>query len=133
MIHLDLRGSEANEYNHDQGGENYQKSFYVFEELAQAPSSASATSLIAQAVSELHMGRIEEAETALDQAHALEPENSTALANKLVLDILAGRDASEAQTKLTSVDKEHEVLADLTAKREAFQAATAKYNPKFEL
>jgi coatomer protein complex subunit epsilon len=35
-----------------QGGENYQKAFYVFEELAQAPSSTSATSLIAQAVSD---------------------------------------------------------------------------------
>ena len=78
------------------------------------------------------MGRIEEAETALDQALALESGNSTAIANKLVLDILAGRDSSEAQSKLESVDKEHEILADLAAKREAFQAATAKYNPKFE-
>lgn len=115
-----------------QGGENYQKSFYVFEELAQAPSSTSATSLIAQAVSELHMGRIEEAETALDQALALEPENSIAIANKFVLDTIAGKDASEARAKLQSVDKESEILADLVAKREAFQAAMAKYNPKFE-
>ena len=47
------------------GGEEYQKAFYVFEELAQAPSSQSATSLVAQAVSELHMGRMEEADAAL--------------------------------------------------------------------
>jgi len=115
-----------------QGGENYQKSFYVFEELAQAPSSASATSLIAQAVSELHMGRIEEAETALGQALTLEPENSTAIANKFVLDTISGKDASEARAKLQSVNKESEILADLDSKREAFQAAMAKYSPKFE-
>lgn len=115
-----------------QGGENYQKAFYVFEELAQAPSSASATSLIAQAVSELHMGRIEEAETALNQALTMEPENSAAIANKLVLDTIAGKDTAELQKKLTTVDKEHEMLAELAAKREAFQAAMAKYNPKFE-
>lgn len=115
-----------------QGGENYQKAFYVFEELAQAPSSASATSLIAQAVSELHMGRIEEAETAMNQALTMEPENSAAIANKVVLDTIAGKDTAELQTKLTTVDKEHEMLAELAAKREAFQAAMAKYNPKFE-
>lgn len=115
-----------------QGGENYQKAFYVFEELAQGPSSASATSLIAQAVSELHMGRVEEAETALNQALTLAPENSAAIANKLVLDTIAGKDTAELQKKLAAVDKEHEMLTELAAKREAFRAATAKYNPKFE-
>ena len=78
------------------------------------------------------MGRIEEAETALDQALTLEPENSVAIANKFVLDTIAGKDASEARAKLQSVDKDSEILADLVAKREAFQAAMAKYNPKFE-
>ena len=115
-----------------QGGEQYQKAFYVFEELAQAPSSASATSLVAQAVSELHLGRIEEAETALDAALEMEPGNATALANRLVLDAVAGRSIDGARTRLESVDKEHEILTDMMAKREAFQAATAKYNPKFE-
>lgn len=115
-----------------QGGESYQKAFYVFEELAQGPSSTSAISLIAQAVSELHMGRLEEAETALNQALEKEPQNATALANKFVLDTVAGKDAGESRGKLESVDKGHEVLADLASKREAFQAAMGKYNPKFE-
>ncbi|KAK5745717.1 hypothetical protein LTR17_001218 [Elasticomyces elasticus] len=115
-----------------QGGEQYQKAFYVFEELAQSPSSASAMSLVAQAVSELHLGRVEEAETALNAALELEPENVTALSNKLVLDAISGRNTDEARTRLESVDKDHEVLADMAAKREAFQAAMAKYNPKFE-
>jgi len=115
-----------------QGGEAYQKSFYVFEELAQAPSSTAATSLVAQAVAELHMGRLEEAETALDQALEKEPENSAALANKFVLDTVAGKDASESRSKLQSVEKGHEVLADLAAKREVFRTAMGKYSPKFE-
>jgi len=115
-----------------QGGEEYQKAFYVFEELAQAPSSQSATSLIAQAVSELHMGRTEEAETALDQALELEPENETALANKFVLDTVAGRDATEARRKLEGVSEEHELLVDLQGKREAFRGAMGKYSPKME-
>lgn len=115
-----------------QGGENYQKSFYVFEEIAQAPSSASATSLIAQAVSELHMGRLEEAENALDQALTLEPENATALANRLVLNTIAGKDASADRSKLERVDSHHDMLEDFTAKREAFRAAMGKYTPKFE-
>ena len=78
------------------------------------------------------MGRVEEAETALNQALALEPENSTALANKLVLDTITGKDSSESRQKLSAVDAQHEMLEDLAAKREAFQTATAKYTPKFE-
>lgn len=115
-----------------QGGENYQKAFYVFEELAQAPSSTSATSLIAQAVSELHMGRLEEAETALNQALEREPENATALANKVVLDTIAGRDASEARKKLESVDKENELVKGLEKGRDGFRGAMGKYSPKME-
>ncbi|KAK4636019.1 Coatomer subunit epsilon-1 [Fulvia fulva] len=115
-----------------QGGENYQKAFYVFEELAQGPSSASATSLIAQAVSELHMGRVEEAETALGQASALEPEHVEGIANDLVLKTIVGKETGDLVAKLQTVEKEHELLRELAVKREQFQAAMGKYNPKFE-
>jgi coatomer protein complex subunit epsilon len=116
-----------------QGGDNYQKAYYVFEELAGAPSSSSATSLVSQAVSELHLGRTEEAATALDQALALEPENTAALANKIVLETIVGKSesAQELLKQLEKAEKEHELLVDLAAKKEAFQAAMAKYSPKF--
>ena len=78
------------------------------------------------------MGRVEEAESALTQALTLEPDNSAALANKLVLDTIQGGDASEARSKLQSIDSRHEMLDDETAKREAFRAALEKYSPKFE-
>ena len=115
-----------------QGGEEYQKAFYVFEELAQAPSSASARSLVAQAVSEMHMGRTEEAETALNAALEMEPENSVALSNKFVLDSVLGMDVSESRKKLESVDKEADVLRELDAKREAFKEAMKRFSPRFE-
>ena len=115
-----------------QGGEQYQKAFYVFEELAQAPSSQSATSLIAQSVAELHLGRTEEGETALGSALGLDQGNTTGLADKVVLDAVTGRDIRESRGKLEAVDKGHELLLDLAAKREAFREAAGKYNPKFE-
>ena len=45
-----------------QGGEKYQAAYYVFEELAQASATQSVQSLVSQAVAELHLGRLEEAE-----------------------------------------------------------------------
>lgn len=78
-----------------QGGEKYQQAFYVFEELAQAPSTSSAWSLVSQAVCELHLGRTEEAQAALEQALQKEPESAEAIANSLVLALISGQDASE--------------------------------------
>lgn len=74
-----------------QGGDKYQQAFYVFEELAQAPSTSSVWSLVSQAVCELHLGRLEEAQAALDQ---IKDPNAEAIANKLVLATVAGNDAS---------------------------------------
>lgn len=78
-----------------QGGEKYQQAFYVFEELAQAPSTSSAQSLISQAVAEIHLGRLEEAEAALQQVLAKDPKNADAIANSIVLDVIAGKDVAE--------------------------------------
>ncbi|KAK4556977.1 hypothetical protein LTR86_005958 [Recurvomyces mirabilis] len=113
------------------GGEEYQKAFYVFEELAQNPSSGSAGSLVAQAVSELHLGRTEEANAAIESALGLEEGNADALANLVVLEKIAGRDGADALSRLQKVDKEHEVLRGMEEKREAFKTACEKYNPKF--
>lgn len=119
--------------SHTQGGEKYQQSFYVFEELAQSPSSTSATSLIAQAVSELHLQRYPEAETALQQALELEPENADAIANSVVLNTLLGREDEAAKQKAKLEGGEHGFVTELERKRESFAEACAKYSPKFEL
>jgi coatomer protein complex subunit epsilon len=81
-----------------QGGEKYQQSFYVFEELAQAPSTSSISSLVSQAVCEIHLGRTEEAQAALDQAIAKDPESVDAIANLLVLKIITGDKQTEELT-----------------------------------
>lgn len=78
-----------------QGGEKYQQAFYVFEELAQAPSTSSTWSLVSQAVCELHLGRLEEAQSALEQAIKKEPQRADAIANHLVLTVVAGNDTKE--------------------------------------
>lgn len=77
------------------GGEKYQQAFYVFEELAQALSTSSVTSLVSQAVAELHLGRTEEAAAALDQAMKKEPDFAAAIANMLVLKVITGKDPKE--------------------------------------
>jgi coatomer subunit epsilon len=78
-----------------QGGERYQQAFYVFEELAQAPSTSSVRSLVSQAVAELHLGRTEEAQAALEQAMKKEPQYAEAIANLLVLTVVTGKDTAE--------------------------------------
>lgn len=78
-----------------QGGEKYQQAFYVYEELAQAPATSSVYSLVSQAVAELHLGRTEEAQAALDQALKKDPKFAEAIANQLVLTVILGKDAKE--------------------------------------
>jgi coatomer subunit epsilon len=50
---------------------------------------------VAQAVAELHLGRTEEAQSALEQAMTKEPENAEAVVNLLVLKIITGQDSTE--------------------------------------
>lgn len=67
----------------------------MFEELAQAPSTSSIQSLVSQAVCELHLGRVEEAQAALEQAMQKDSNYVEAIANTLVLTIVSGNDPKE--------------------------------------
>lgn len=80
------------------------------------------------------MGRLDEASPALEQALKLEPDNPTALANKVVLETVAGRkaEAEESRRKLEGVEKRGEFLEGLERGREAFRGAMGKYSPKME-
>ncbi|KAI6783515.1 Coatomer subunit epsilon-like protein [Emericellopsis cladophorae] len=112
------------------GGEKYQQAFYVFEELAQAPATSSAWSLVSQAVCELHLGRTEEAQAALEQALQKDPENSAAFSNLLVLAVVSGQDPKEWTEKLQKTEPQHQLLADLEEKSELFDKAATKYKGK---
>jgi coatomer protein complex subunit epsilon len=48
--------------------------------------------LVSQAVAELHLGRYDEAEAALNQALEKEPGNADVIANLIVLSILSGKE-----------------------------------------
>ncbi|TPX18429.1 uncharacterized protein E0L32_011670 [Thyridium curvatum] len=112
------------------GGEKYQQAFYVFEELAQAPSTSSVRTLVAQAVAELHLGRAEEAEAALDQAVKKEPNYTEAIANQLVLAVITGKDAAELTSSLKKADPQHPFLVELEEKSALFDKAATKYSAK---
>ncbi|QUC16095.1 uncharacterized protein UV8b_00336 [Ustilaginoidea virens] len=112
------------------GGEKYQQAFYVFEELAQAPATASVRSLVAQAVCELHLGRIEEAQSALEEALKKDAGSVDALANLLVLTVICGGDDSQYMNSLKQLDPQHRLLVDLEEKSALFDQAAKKYSPK---
>ncbi|EPS41521.1 hypothetical protein H072_4578 [Dactylellina haptotyla CBS 200.50] len=112
------------------GGDKYQQSYYVFEELAQAPSTSSTRSLVSQAVSELHLGRLEEAEVALQQALEKDKTDIPALANKAVLTALGGGDISADLLALKTEDSSHPMILDIAEKNELFDKAASKYAAK---
>lgn len=129
-----------------QGGEKYQQAFYVFEELAQAAATSSVRTLVSQAVCEVHLGRLEEAQAALEQALQKDAEHADAIANLLVLNIISGIDATEqteyvsppelathlltASRNLKKVSPKHQFLADLEEKSALFDKAATKYSAK---
>ncbi|OTA70691.1 coatomer epsilon subunit [Hypoxylon sp. EC38] len=112
------------------GGDKYQQAFYVFEELAQAPSTSSIISLVSQAVCELHLGRVEEAQGALEQALQKQPDYAEAIANLLVLTVIIGKDPSELTSSLQKAAPQHPFLVDLNEKSELFDKAAGKYSAK---
>ncbi|KAF8467266.1 coatomer subunit epsilon [Kalaharituber pfeilii] len=112
------------------GGDKYQQAYYVFEELAQAPSTSTASTLVSQAVAELHLGRLEEAEVALQQALEKDPKHGEALVNSIVLSVLGGKDPAEKISELKKTVPTHPFLIDLEQKNELFDKAAAKYAAK---
>lgn len=141
-----------------QGGDKYQQAFYVFEELAQAPATSSVASLVSQAVCEIHLGRLEEAQAALEQALQKEPGAAEAIANMIVLSTLNGEDASELTRygyasclfsqscpppsssrsdiltlhgrSLQKANPNHQLLLDMEEKSALFDKAASKYRAK---
>ncbi|KAF3909412.1 hypothetical protein AA313_de0201618 [Arthrobotrys entomopaga] len=112
------------------GGDKYQQSYYVFEELAQALSTSSTRTLVGQAISELHLGRLPEAEVALQQALEKDKSDIPALANKVVLTALTGGDTTADLSALEAEDSSHPLILDIAEKNELFDKAASKYAAK---
>ncbi|KAL9610971.1 MAG: hypothetical protein Q9167_004348 [Letrouitia subvulpina] len=109
------------------GGESYQSAFYVFEELAQTPSTTAPKSLISQSIAELHLGRLPEAEAALNQALEKEPRDIEAVANAVVLGTIMGKIAEVEERIAELKGRGHLLLEDLEERGKAFDAAAARY------
>ncbi|KAL5093182.1 hypothetical protein Trisim1_011967 [Trichoderma cf. simile WF8] len=112
------------------GGEKYQQAFYVYEELAQGSSTFSVQSLIAQAVCEIHLGRLEEAQSALEQAIQKDPTNADGIANHVVLNSISGNSTEELLESLKKASPNHQLLLDLEEKSSLFDKAAEKYSAK---
>ncbi|EMR11578.1 hypothetical protein PNEG_00022 [Pneumocystis murina B123] len=74
------------------GGQAALNSFYIYEELAQ--TTPNSLTLTGQAVAELQLGRLEDAEETLAQVLTLTPHDGDALANAIVTATLLGKDTS---------------------------------------
>lgn len=98
--------------------------------MAQAPSTSATKSLVGQAVAELHLGRLPEAEAALQQAVQKDPDDMEAIANSIVLDVISGKDTSEHTSSLEGTAPEHPLLVDLQEKSSLFDQAAGKYSAK---
>lgn len=81
------------------------------------------------------MGRLPEAEAALQQAIEIDPKSADTIANLVVLNTLLGKTAETQQLKeqLQAADKDHRALSDWAEKKTQFEQAAAKYTPKFEI
>ena len=113
--------------------EKYQSSFYVYEEMATAPGNQASASLVGQAVSEIHLGRWEEAEQTLQRAMEMEDTSVEAVANSVVLAAIVGKkqDAqAELRSQLEAADSGHPMLTDLQEKSQLFDMASKKYSAK---
>jgi len=98
--------------------------------MAQAPSSSATKSLVGQAVAELHLGRLPEAEAALKQAMEKDPNDLEAIANSIVLNVISGKGVEELKGSLERAQKEHPFLVELREKSSLFDQAAEKYSAK---
>jgi len=108
------------------GGEGVQGAYYIYEELAQSASSTS-KSLLGQAVAEIQLGRLPEAEATLRQALEKNPQDADVLANAIVCATLAGKDSSEYFSALKG--KDHPLVRGLEEQSALFDSAAANYQP----
>ncbi|KAL4934123.1 putative Coatomer subunit epsilon [Aspergillus undulatus] len=112
------------------GGEKYQSAFYVYEELASADSTSAPLSIVGQAVAEIHLGRLPEAEAAISAALERYPNDAGLIANSVVLNVLAGKPSGDLEKRLQGAEPSHALLADIQEKSELFDTAAAKYSAK---
>ncbi|ERF73873.1 hypothetical protein EPUS_05885 [Endocarpon pusillum Z07020] len=115
------------------GGDKYQSSYYIYEELASTPSTTTASSLVAQAVADMHLNRLPEADATLQQALELDPHDAHARANQVVLACLMGRKRPDVEglvAGLSDVDDGHPLVRGLGEMEARFDEAAGRYQAR---
>lgn len=104
-------------------------------------------SIVGQAVAELHLGRLPEAEAALTAALEKYPDETELISNSVVLNALAGKPTADLEQyvslfpllcfwlmfysrRLQQAQPSHSLLSDIHEKSELFDTAAAKYAPR---
>ncbi|KAJ1908556.1 hypothetical protein IWQ60_011655 [Tieghemiomyces parasiticus] len=105
------------------GGAKYREALYIFEELAQAAPVPTSKLLSCQAVANLHLGRLPEAESLLLEALAKDGDDAEALANMVVCATLLQKPAdvrARFLNQLRDVAPQHPLVESVTQKEALF-------------
>lgn len=108
------------------GTDQYQSAFYTAQEFADAAGSP-LRMLLAQAVSEIHLGNYDEASDTLQTILAEDPQMADALANLVVLQTITGKDTTRTRADLESADPNHTMVVELQDKISEFESLKTAY------
>ncbi|CAG8562093.1 9372_t:CDS:2 [Paraglomus occultum] len=112
------------------GGDKYQEAYYIYEEIAQSPSSNTVKILNGQAIANIHLGRYPEAESLLLDALNKNNDDPDTLVNLIVVSGFLGKPEDVINryiSQLKEVAPTHMFLQDLDLKTSLFDRAAQRF------
>lgn len=109
------------------GDDHVRQAYYIFEDLSQHKTG---NMLLGQALTEIQLGRIDEAKETLTKVDEVAPGDANALVAKIVVGLSEGDDVSELKKELQKVDAKHPVFEELAEKNALFDKVVLKYADK---
>ncbi|CAG8625117.1 13906_t:CDS:2 [Funneliformis caledonium] len=112
------------------GGDKYQEAYYIYEEIAQSPSSNTVKILNGQAVCNIHLGKYVEAESLLLEALNKSNDDPNTLVNLIVVSNLLNKPAEVVNryiNQLKETSPNHAFLQDLDLKTSLFDRAAQRF------
>lgn len=109
------------------GDDHVRSAYYIFEDLSQHKT---ANMLLGQALTEIQLGRLDEAKDTLTKVDEVAPLDPNALVAKIVIGLSDGDDVTELKDELKKVDAKHPVFEELAEKNALFDKVVLKYADK---
>lgn len=109
------------------GDDHVRQAYYIFEDLSQHKTG---NMLLGQALTEIQLGRLDEAKETLSKVDEVAPGDANALVAKIVVGLSDGDDVTELKKELHKVDAKHPVFAELADKNALFDKVVLKYADK---